>query len=76
VGLYGGDCPQHCKQYLPKKVGEAAHAVILRDPLYLAWVKQQTPNANVIAIFDCHFFFAASFVYFENAYNPYRSCHT
>jgi hypothetical protein len=28
----------NCKQDLPKKVGAAAHAVILRKPLYLAWV--------------------------------------
>jgi hypothetical protein len=28
VGLSLGNCPQHCKEDLPKKVGVAAHAVI------------------------------------------------
>jgi hypothetical protein len=28
VGFYLGNCPQHCKQDLLKKVGFAAHAVI------------------------------------------------
>jgi hypothetical protein len=28
VGLSLGNCPQHCKQDLPKKVGVAAYAVI------------------------------------------------
>jgi hypothetical protein len=27
VGHSGENCPQHCKQDLPKNVGEAAHAV-------------------------------------------------
>jgi hypothetical protein len=39
VGLFlGGNCPQHCKQDLPKKVGEAAHAVIQRKRPYFARV--------------------------------------
>jgi hypothetical protein len=28
VGLFLGNCPQHCKQDLPKKVGVAVHTVI------------------------------------------------
>jgi hypothetical protein len=28
VGLFGENCPQHCKQDLPLKVGAAIHAVI------------------------------------------------
>jgi hypothetical protein len=32
--------PQHWKQDLLKTDGEAAHAVILRNPPYLAWVTQ------------------------------------
>jgi hypothetical protein len=38
----------NCKQDLPKKVGVAAHAVILRKPLYLAWV---ISRANTDSIF-------------------------
>jgi hypothetical protein len=38
----GGNCRQHCQQDLPKKVGVAAHAVILRKTLYLAWVTVST----------------------------------
>jgi hypothetical protein len=36
--FFEGNCSQHGKQDLPKKVGVAAHAVILIKTSYLAWV--------------------------------------
>jgi hypothetical protein len=32
------NCPHHCKQDLPKKVGVAGHALILRKNPYLSWI--------------------------------------
>jgi hypothetical protein len=57
VGLFAGNCPQHCKQVLPKKVGVAAHAVIQRKPSYLTWViygnrffAQQQRDVTTVAV--------------------------
>jgi hypothetical protein len=55
VGLSLGNCPQHCKQDLLKKVGVAAHAVISKKFVYIDWItlplqRSQNPRVFLLGI--------------------------